>query len=44
MNPRVSRSNDNVLVLLKLPPNSRLTAHRRGDRVVVDITPASAVH
>jgi hypothetical protein len=43
MNPRVSRSNDNVLVLLKLPPNSRLTAHRRGNRVVLDIALATAV-
>jgi hypothetical protein len=40
LNPRVSRSNGNVLVLLKLPPNSRLTAHRRGNRVVVDIATA----
>jgi len=44
LNPRVSRSDGNVLVLLKLPPNSRLTAHRRGNRVVVDITLATAIH
>jgi hypothetical protein len=44
LNPRVSRSNGNVLVLLKLPPNSRLTAHRRGNRVVLDIALPTALH
>ena len=44
LNPHVHRSNGSVLVLLKLPPNSRLTAHRRGNRVVVNIAIATAVH
>jgi hypothetical protein len=44
LNPRVSRSNGNVLLLLKLPLGSRLMAHRRGNRVVLDIASTTAVH
>jgi len=44
LNPRLSRSNRNVLLLLKLPPGSRLMAHHRGNRVVLDIASTTAVH
>ena len=44
LNPRLSRSKRNVLLLLKLPAGSRLMAHHRGNRVVLDIASTTAVH